>query len=154
MIDELDEFTDERKLSIGLFHRSVDGQVDRSRYLRLLCSRGARGIVVLHVGAGTPVLGASRRERFLADRMPEVTTRFDADPATSARWIAVGDEAVSDDAFDRMLDSALASSHLIAKVESSQTASFDLVAARSDLADFKQRCEAWRQITSENPIGR
>ena len=123
VVDELDEFTDERELSVVLFHKSAGGAVDRSRYLRLLCDRDSRDMMVLRANLGSPWR-----------MMQVVTTRFDASPAQWVPMVFVDGEVVSHTAFDRILAAALTSDHLIAKVDVGEPVSFDLRSARPDFA--------------------
>lgn len=148
VVDELDEFTDERRLSMLVFHKSVDGATDQSRFLRFLCDRGSNNIVVLFPNRS---LASPSRGRLPFSPFVQVKTRFDKDPGKQLNWYLIDAEVVSDVDFEWMLASALASDRLIVKVADSETLRFDLHSARPDLLDFKRRCVSWQANTAEKP---
>ena len=132
LYDEADEFTDERDLMVVLPAKN-DGILDGTLAFR--CDkRGQRLMAAIKPGFIFHV----------SDKV-DVKLRFDDKPfrTMSFVWIWNADGAVRPDGAV-LLENALASERLIAKVEDSDTLRFDLLAARKDLVEFKRRCDAWR----------
>lgn len=143
LVDELDEFTDERQLYFVLQLDNPEDFADRNRGLSFLC--GLTGVVPLadnnmDEGAVQMLLMGDSSYR-TAGAKAEVQLRFDTNPAESRDAFVVDQAAVILNA-DDLLDHTLNSSKFIIRVDNGTTMRFKLQRRdRSNLNDFVSRCD-------------
>ena len=131
IVDEYDEFTDERQLYVAVVSYRDDQLATNADSILFKCH------------AGKPAVGIKSGDfSFHLGSTVEVKLRFDDNPYESTTYQYSNGTALKLDG-RRMLTYAIASDRLIAKVGKSDTLRFDLRSARSDLREFHTRCAAW-----------
>lgn len=132
VIDQQDEFTDERELYVGITaddYSSFDPSA-----LVFTCNEGD---IAFAINAGL---------LFHLESRIAVKLRFDSKPARDQRFIWNETTAVKTGGARELLDEAIASDRLIAKVGDSDTLRFDLKSARENLMKFDQLCQQWEEM--------
>lgn len=167
--EALDEFTDERKLSVTVYEDTSAPQ-----WLMFTCDPNGIGVGFVPPGSTSRGFGT----------VAEITLRFDAAPAREipALWLGRFAQVLPLDVLDEddlglaaesappelretadtlvalskaqvdttgLLDDAIASERLIFKIDDGATVRLDLRAARNDLAEFKKRCESFPSGTND-----
>ena len=131
LIDSKDEFTDERKLLVGVV--AEEQSVFENRLVAFYCREGV------------PVLGVEPGLMFHIEKSIQVKIRFDQKPMEPEMSFMWNDSmAIELNNGAQLLEKFLKSDRLIMKVGDSDTMRFDLRGVtRGNLLVFKERCEKW-----------
>ena len=132
LIDQADEFTDERELFVGI---TSDKYSAFNRAALIFSCR--KGDIDFAITPGT---------HFHFGDSIDVKLRFDSKPMKSEKFRWGVDTALKTGAkVSEWLLDALVSNRLIVKVGDSSTLRFDLEDARGHLEEFRRRCGQWAE---------
>ena len=140
LIDDRDEFTDERKLSIAILadDSGLEDMVFGPKAIGWMCDPLER------LGRSVSMVVKPELMLHMESRVT-VKLRFDDKESHERKFLWINETALDrNETAARWLHEALGAKRLIVKVGDTGTMRFDLETAQADLEEFKTRCDAWR----------